>query len=387
LSKRVLTGLHFMQGDIACAEGAIAAGCRFFAGYPITPASEIAERMARRLPEVGGTYAQMEDELGSIAAVIGGSWTGNKVMTATSGPGISLMLENIGYAIATETPCVIVNVQRGAPSTGTPSLPLQGDILQARRGSHGEYEVIALAPSSSQEMFDLTIKAFNLAEEFRTPVFLLADSFIGHMREEILIPEESEIDIVERKTPPSKISLTEYKSSLDEDIAPMPVFGQGFKSHVTGSTHNSYGKRNVTDPEALDYYIKSLNSKIRKHKKEIISVDSDIKDFDVVLISYGTTYRAVREARKRLKEDKINVGSFRLISLWPFPEEEIEDLAKRVKTIIVLENNLGQIVSYVEAAAKGEAEVIFLPPQILGTIHNPDTIAKKVREVKMRVNG
>ena len=381
MSKRVLTGLHFMQGDIACVEGAIAAGCKFFAGYPITPATEIAEGMARRLPEVGGTYAQMEDELGSIAAVIGASWTGTRAMTATSGPGISLMLENIGYAIATETPCVIVDVQRGAPSTGTPSLPLQGDILQVRRGSHGEYEIIALAPSSSQEMFDLTIKAFNLSEEFRTPVFLLADAFIGHMREEVLIPEESKIDIVKRKVPPFKMSLNEYKSSLDENIAPMPIFGHGFKSHVTGSTHNSYGKRNVTDPEALDYFIKSLNNKIRKHKKEIISVDSDIEDSDIVLISYGITHRAVREARERLREDKINVGSFRLISLWPFPEEEIEDLAKKVKTIIVLENNLGQMFPYVEAAVKGKANVIFLPPQMLGTLHNPDAIVKKVKEV------
>jgi len=329
----------------------------------------------------------MEDELGSIAAVIGASWRRTKAMTATSGPGISLMLENIGYAIATETPCVIVNIQRGGPSTGSATLSLQGDILQARRGSHGEYEIIALAPSSSQEMFNLTIKAFNLAEEFRTPVFLLADSFIGHMREEVLIPEESKINLVERKLPPSKMSLNEYKSSLDEDIAPMPIFGQGFKSHVTGSTHNSYGKRNVTDYEALDYEIRLLSNKIRKHKNEIISVDSDIEDSDIALISYGITYRAVKEARKRLKGENINVGSFRLISLWSFPEEEIENLARKVKTIIVLENNLGQIVPYVEAATKGRAKVIFLPPQILGTLHNPDTIVKKVREAKMRVNG
>lgn len=381
MAKELLTGLHFMQGDVACAEGAIAAGCRFFAGYPITPASEIAERMAERLPQVGGTYVQMEDELGSIAAVVGASWTGTKAMTATSGPGISLMLENIGYAIATETPCVVVNIQRGAPSTGTPSLPLQGDLLQARRGSHGEYEVIALAPSSIQEMFDLTIEAFNLAERFRTPVFILADSFIGHMREEVLIPEEGKINIVERKMPSSGKDFSEYKSSLDEDVAPMPIFGRGFKSHVTGSTHNSYGKRNVTDPEALDYYIKSLNNKICKHKNRIISVASDVETCDVALLSYGTTYRALREARRKLKEDNINVGSFRLISIWPFPGEEIEKLAEKVKKIIVLENNLGQMVPYVEAASKCKAEVIFLPPDILGTIHTPDTIVNKVKEV------
>lgn len=381
MTKELLTGLHFMQGDIACAEGAVAAGCRFFAGYPITPASEIAERMSSRLPQVGGTYVQMEDELGSIAAVVGASWTGTKAMTATSGPGISLMLENIGYAIATETPCVVVNVQRGAPSTGTPSLPLQGDLLQARRGSHGEYEVIALAPSSIQEIFDLTIEAFNLAERFRAPVFLLIDSFIGHMREEILVPEENKINTVERRIPASGMDFSEYKSSLDEGVAPMPIFGKGFKSHVTGSTHNSYGKRNVTDPEALDYYIKSLNNKIRKHRKEIVSVDADIEESDVVLLSYGTTYRAVREAKEKLKKDKIEVGSFRLISVWPFPDEQIEEIAGKVKTIIVLENNLGQILPYVEAAAKCRAEVIFLPPDILGTIHTPDTIVNKVKEV------
>lgn len=381
MTKELLTGLHFMQGDIACAEGAVAAGCRFFAGYPITPASEIAERMSSRLPQVGGTYVQMEDELGSIAAVVGASWTGTKAMTATSGPGISLMLENIGYAIATETPCVVVNVQRGAPSTGTPSLPLQGDLLQARRGSHGEYEVIALAPSSIQEIFDLTIEAFNLAERFRAPVFLLIDSFIGHMREEILVPEENKINMVERRIPASGMDFSEYKSSLDEGVAPMPIFGKGFKSHVTGSTHNSYGKRNVTDPEALDYYIKSLNNKIRKHRKEIVSVDADIEESDVVLLSYGTTYRAVREAKEKLKKDKIEVGSFRLISVWPFPDEQIEEIAGKVKTIIVLENNLGQILPYVEAAAKCRAEVIFLPPDILGTIHTPDTIVNKVKEV------
>ena len=381
MSRRLLSGLHFMQGNVACAEGAIAAGCTFFAGYPITPANEIARRMARRLPEVGGTYVQMEDEIGSIAAVIGASWTGTKVMTATSGPGISLMLENIGYAIATETPCVIVNVQRGAPSTGTPSLPLQGDVLQARRGSHGEYEVIALAPSSPQEMYDLSIEAFNLAERFRTPVFLLADALVGHMREAVLIPDPNRINIVKREIPTSGMKFGEYKSCLDEDVAPMPIFGHGFKSHVTASTHDSFGKRNVTDPEALDYYIRCLNNKIRKHKEEIVLVDSEVEGSEVVLISYGSTYRVVREVQKRLREEKIEVGSFRLISIWPFPQEQIKDLARKVKTNIVLENNLGQLVPYVEAATEGKAEVVFLCPRLLGTLHNPDPIVKKIKKV------
>jgi len=377
----VLSGLDFMQGNVACAEGAIAAGCTFFAGYPITPANEIAERMAKRLPEIGGTYIQMEDEIGSMAAIVGASWTGAKAMTATSGPGISLMLENIGYAIATETPCVVVNVQRGAPSTGTPSLPLQGDVLQARRGSHGEYEVIALAPSSPQEMFDLSIEAFRLAERFRTPVFLLADALIGHMREEVLIPHSNKITTGERRIPARGMKFGEYKSCLDDDAAPMPIFGHGFRSHVTASTHDSYGKRNVTDPEALDHYIRCLSSKIRMHKEEIVMVNSKLEGSNVVLISYGSTYRVVREVQKRLREERIEVGSFRLISIWPFPEEEIKCLARKVKTIVVLENNLGQLFPYIKAAAEGEAEVVFLPPSMFGTLHNPDLIVKRIKEI------
>jgi len=382
VDREVLSGVHFMQGDIACAEGALAAGCRFFAGYPITPASEIAEKMAERLPQVGGVYIQMEDELASIAAVIGSSWTGAKSMTATSGPGISLMQENIGYAVATETPCVLINVQRGGPSTGIPSVHLQGDILQARRGSHGEYEIIALAPSSCQEMFDFTIEAFNLAEKYRTAVFVLTDAFVGHMREEIIIPEPEKIHRVQRKLPDPKASGARLKGFLDEDVAPMPIFGHGFKTHVTGSCHNDTGQRNVIDAEALDYYIKRLKGKIDKHAHEIISVSQDVDEAKIALISYGSCYRAVREALNILKdEDMHQVGSFRLITIWPFPKIQIEQLARSVKTIIVLENNLGQITPYVEAAVGGEAEVIFLPPRVLGTLHDPYAIVDKVKEV------
>jgi len=382
VGKEILTGVYFMQGDIACAEGALAAGCKFFGGYPITPASEIAERMAERLPEVGGVYIQMEDELASIAAVVGSSWTGAKSMTATSGPGISLMQENIGYAVATETPCVLINVQRGGPSTGIPSIHLQGDIIQARRGSHGEYKIIALAPASAQEMFDFTIDAFNLAEKYRTPVFVLADAFVGHMREEVIIPEPEKIYRVQRKLRDSGTSGGKFRGFLDEDVAPMPIFGYGFKTHVTGSCHNDFGQRNVIDAEALDYYIKRLNNKISKRAHEIISVSQDMDGKEVALISYGSCYRAAREALNILEDEGMRqVGSFRLITVWPFPRVQIQELARKVKSIIVLENNLGQITPYVEAAAGGQAEVIFLPPRVLGTLHDPHAIVDKVKEV------
>lgn len=382
MGKEILTGVYFMQGDIACAEGALAAGCKFFGGYPITPASEIAERMAERLPEVGGVYIQMEDELASIAAVVGSSWTGAKSMTATSGPGISLMQENIGYAVATETPCVLINVQRGGPSTGIPSIHLQGDIIQARGGSHGEYKIIALAPASAQEMFDFTIDAFNLAEKYRTPVFVLADAFVGHMREEVIIPEPEKIYRVQRKLPDSGTFGGKLRGFLDEDVAPMPIFGHGFKTHVTGSCHNDFGQRNVIDAEALDYYIKRLNNKISKHAHEIISVSQDMDGKEVALISYGSCYRAAREALNILEDEGIRqVGSFRLITVWPFPRNQIQELTRKVKSVIVLENNLGQITPYVEAAAGGQAEVIFLPPRVLGTLHDPHAIVDKVKEV------
>lgn len=382
MGKEILTGVYFMQGDIACAEGALAAGCKFFGGYPITPASEIAERMAERLPEVGGVYIQMEDELASIAAVVGSSWTGAKSMTATSGPGMSLMQENIGYAVATETPCVLINVQRGGPSTGIPSIHLQGDIIQARGGSHGEYKIIALAPASAQEMFDFTIDAFNLAEKYRTPVFILADAFVGHTREEVIIPEPEKIYRVQRKLPDSGSLEGKIRGFLDEDVAPMPIFGHGFKTHVTGSCHNDFGQRNVIDAEALDYYIKRLNNKISKHAHEIISVSQDMDGKEVALISYGSCYRAAREALNILEDEGIRqVGSFRPITVWPFPRVQIQELARKVKSIIVLENNLGQITPYVEAATGGQAEVIFLPPRVLGTLHDSHAIVDKVKEV------
>jgi len=378
---RVLTGKYFMMGNTACAEGALAAGCEFAAGYPITPATEIANRLAERLPQVGGVFLQMEDEISSIAAIIGASWTGKKVMTATSGPGISLMLENIGFAVGVETPCVIVNVQRGAPTTGMPTAGVDGDMVQAKRGSHGDYEIIALCPASPQEMFDHTVWAFNYAEKFRTPVFILSDALVGHMREEVIIPEAEKIDLFYRKIPEPGSDPLKIKGFLDEDVAPMPIFGKGFKSHVTSSCHDEYGKRNLSDVTALDHFVRQLSNKILKHKEEIVRVEGDYDGAEVVLVSYGAVSRAAKMAAARGREQGLPVGTLRLITAWPFPGEEIEKMARKTRKVIVLENNLGQLYPYIKADAAHYAEVSFMAPRSLGMIHDPEDILQKVREV------
>ena len=372
---------EFLQGNIACAEGAIFAGCKFFAGYPITPASEISHYMSRRMFEVDGTFIQTEDELAAIANIIGASWGGVKSMTASSGPGISLMLENIGLAVVTETPCVIVNVQRGSPSTGSPTIAFQGDMLQPKFGSHGEYQIIALVPSSPQEMFDFTIIAFNKAEKYRTPVFILADSSVGHMREKVEFPFEDEIVLEERKKLETYQGIHQ-KIFLDENVAPMPIFGKGLKANITGSTHKEDGSRNVSDPKIMDNAIKKLSNKILKHKDDIIIIEENyLDDAEVVIFSYGLEYRAVLETVNLARKKGLKVGSFRPVTIWPFPQEQIEALSKKVKVIIVCENNLGQIYPFVKAAAQGNAKVIFLPPKILGTLFNQEEILNKIKEV------
>lgn len=372
---------EFLQGNIACAEGAIFAGCKFFAGYPITPASEISHYMSRRMFEVDGTFIQTEDELAAIANIIGASWGGVKSMTASSGPGISLMLENIGLAVVTETPCVIVNVQRGSPSTGSPTIAFQGDMLQPKFGSHGEYQIIALAPSSPQEMFDFTIIAFNKAEKYRTPVFILADSSVGHMREKVEFPFEDEIVLEERKKLETYQGIHQ-KIFLDENVAPMPIFGKGLKANITGSTHKEDGSRNVSDPQIMDNAIRKLSNKILKHKDDIIIIEENyLNDAEVAIFSYGLEYRAVLETVNLARKKGLKVGCFRPVTIWPFPEEQIEALSKKVKVIIVCENNLGQIYPFVKAAAQGNAKVIFLPPKILGTLYNQEEILNKIKEV------
>ncbi|HYL79250.1 MAG TPA: transketolase C-terminal domain-containing protein, partial [Candidatus Acidoferrum sp.] len=319
----------------------------------------------------------------SIAAVVGAAWGGQKAMTATSGPGISLMLENIGFALGSETPCVIVNVMRGGPTTGIPSVELQGDVVQPRRGSHGDYQIIALAPSSVQEAFDYTVEAFNLAERFRTPVFVLSDAFLGHMREEVLIPEAAKIPIVNRKLFPPGQDTEALPGFLEEDVAPMPIFGEGHKAHVTSSCHDNYGRRNVIDAKSLDFFIRKLNDKIARHRDEIVRVFEDANGAEVVLVSYGTVFRCAQAAVEAGRAEGLPLGWFKLATLWPFPDKEIAALAERARHLIVLENNLGQLFPYVQAAAAaGRAKVSFLPPRILGELHEVEDILKAVREVR-----
>jgi len=381
-TRVVRSGRRFTSGDIACAEGALAAGCRFFAGYPITPATEIAEHMARRLPEIGGVYIQMEDEIASMAVVVGASYAGVKAMTATSGPGFSLMMENIGLALMTETPCVIVNVMRGGPSTGQPTMPGQQDVMQARWGSHGDYEIIALAPSSVQEMFDLTVEAFNLAETYRVPVFVLADEIVGHMWERIAIPEADSIEIVNRKKPtvPPSNEFAPFKP--DENLVPpMAVFGEGYHFHATGLTHDERGYPRTESAEAQTKLVQRLCNKIRKNKGRIIRVENVmLEDAEVAVVAYGIAARAALSAARKARTKGTKAGLLRLVTLWPFPEEQVAQVAKRVKAIVVPEMNCGQIVREVERAAK-ETPVIFLP-KLGEEPHKPDEILDAIKEVQ-----
>jgi len=380
-TKVTRSGRRFMSGDIACAEGALAAGCRFFAGYPITPATEIAEHMAHRLPEIDGVYIQMEDEIASMAAIIGASYAGVKSMTATSGPGFSLMMENIGLAVMTETPCVIVNVMRGGPSTGQPTMPGQQDVMQARWGSHGDYEIIALAPSSVQEMFDLTVEAFNLGETYRVPVFVLADEIVGHMWERVNIPEPDSIKIVNRKKPTSPPNNAFAPFKPDQDLVPpMAVFGEGYHFHATGLTHDERGYPKTESAEAQTELVQRLCNKIRKNKERIIRVENAmLEDAEVVVVAYGIAARAALSAVRKGRATGIKVGLLRPVILWPFPEEQVAQVAERAKAIVVPEMNCGQIVREVERAAK-ETPVIFLP-KLGEEPHKPDEILDAIRGI------
>jgi len=379
--KKIMTGTHFVMGNLACAEGAIAAGCEFAAGYPITPASEIINRLARRLPEVGGIFFQAEDEISAICTVIGASWAGQKTLAATSGPGISLMQENIGFAVATETPLVIVDVQRLGPSTGVPSVGVTGDIVQVARGSHGDYQIIALCPESPQEMFDLTVRAFNLAQRYRVPVFLMADGFVGHMREQVIIPDQSQLGIETRKIPESGKDPMERQDFLSVDVAPMPVFGRGFKAHVTSSCHDEHGMRNLSDPEVMHRYITRPIDKILSHRDDIIQVEADYSGADVALVSYGTVSRSARAAVYLAQTQGLKVGTVRLITCWPFPDREIQQVAESVDFILVLENNKGQLYPYIKAEAAHACQVELLGPQTLGQIHDPEFILAYIKEM------
>jgi 2-oxoglutarate ferredoxin oxidoreductase subunit alpha len=377
--KGVLTGFHYLDGDHACCEGALAAGCRFAAGYPITPSSETVERFSARIPRVGGIFIQMEDELSSSIAILGASWAGVKSMTVTSGPGFSLMMEHIGLAAMLETPCVYVNVQRGGPSTGLPTLPGQADMMQVRWGSHGDYEIIALSPSSPQECFDMTIDAFNLSEQYRVPVFLMMDECVGHMTEKVVIPPADKIEITPRRyTKVSPGKYLPYKAGKDL-VPPMVKAGEGYRFHVTGLTHDERGYP-VMSAECQEVLVRRLVEKIRLNAHKIIRYEEEnIVGAEVIVISYGITARVAQQAIELARKDGVKVGSLRLIVVWPFPEKRIRELTQKAKAFVVPEMNYGQIVFEVERCAAGRAATL-LVPHGGGTTHRPEDIYKKIME-------
>ncbi|WP_456423957.1 2-oxoacid:acceptor oxidoreductase subunit alpha [Thermococcus sp.] len=369
----------FIQGDEAIARAAILAGCRFYAGYPITPASEIFEAMALYMPLVDGVSIQMEDEIGSIAAIIGASWAGAKAMTATSGPGFSLMQENLGYAVMTETPIVVVDVQRGGPSTGQPTLPAQGDIMQSIWGTHGDHMLIVLSPSTVQEAFDFTIRAFNLAEKYRTPVVLLTDAEIAHMRERVYIPKPEEIEIVNRKLPQNEEEAKlPFGDPHGDGVPPMPIFGKGYRTYVTGLTHDEYGHPKTVDAEIHERLIRRIFRKILDHKDEIISYEEFmLDDAEIAIISTGIVSRSSVRAVKILRERGVKAGLLKLNTIWPFDFEMIEELAESVRKIYVPEMNLGQLYHLVREGANGKAEVELIA-KIGGEVHTPGEIVERV---------
>lgn len=375
----VLSGLHFWMGDIACAEGAIAAGCRFFAGYPITPASEIAERMARRLPPLGGDYLQMEDELGSMAAVLGASAAGAKSMTATSGPGLSLMLENLGLGLMMELPTVVVNVMRAGPSTGMPTLTSQGDMLQARYGSHGDYEIVAYVPGTVQEMFDLTLLAFQTAERLRMPVILLADQVLGHMTGRVVVPPEDEIPVVEREVPrePPGGSFLPYPVNGDQP-ARVPDAGAGYALHLTGLTHDARGWPDIS-PAAQEALVRRLVGKVRQREEELALVEErHTADAEVLVVAYGSNARAAWRAVQEARERGLPAGLARLITAWPFPAARLEALCRDRKAVLMAEINMGQMVHPLR-------EVSPVPVRLLdhagGGLHSPRAILEAIQEL------
>ncbi|MDN5319922.1 MAG: 2-oxoglutarate/2-oxoacid ferredoxin oxidoreductase subunit alpha [Thermococcaceae archaeon] len=370
----------FIQGDEAIARAAILAGCRFYAGYPITPASEIFEAMSLYMPLVDGVSIQMEDEIASIAAVIGASWAGAKAMTATSGPGFSLMMENLGYAIMTETPLVLVNVQRSGPSTGQPTLAAQGDVMQAIWGTHGDHSLIVLTPATVQEAFDMTIRAFNLAEKYRTPVILLTDAEVGHMRERVYAPHPDELELVYRKLPANEEEAKYPFGDIHGDlIPPMPIFGKGYRTYVTGLTHDERGRPKTVDAEIHERLVKRIVGKIENNKKDIIDYETyGLEDADIAIVSFGIVARSAMRAVKELRKEGINAGLLKLNVLWPFDFELIEKIAENVDRIYVAEMNLGQLYHMVKEGANGKAKVELIS-RIGGEVHTPGEIVERIK--------
>ncbi|KYK29319.1 2-oxoglutarate ferredoxin oxidoreductase subunit alpha [Thermoplasmatales archaeon SG8-52-1] len=381
LIRKVLGNkVQFILGDIACVYGGLLAGCSFFGGYPITPASEVAEGMARRLPRVGGTYIQMEDEIGSIAAVIGAAWGGAKSMTATSGPGFSLMMENYGFAVMTETPCVIVNVQRTGPSTGQPTLGAQGDMMQVRWGTHGDLEALALAPSTVQECLDFTIEAFNLSEKYRNPACVMTDGEVGHLRERIVIPDEKDLKLINRvpATIDKKnyIPFTNSQTRKDCKVPDFPTFGTGYRTYVTGLTHNEKGFPATDKQPDHERLVRRITEKINDDADKLVSIEKmNLDDADIAFVTYGATARPAESAMEMARKEGKKVGLLRLKIVWPFPEKVVEKLAKDVDKIIVPEMNLGQMVHPIREVACKHCEVVSAP-KIGGEMHLPMELYK-----------
>lgn len=373
--------IKLMQGNEACVEGALAAGMTFYGGYPITPSTEIAEGSAEKLPKVGGKFIQMEDEIAGMAATIGAALTGAKAMTATSGPGFSLKQENLGYAAMSEIPCVVVNVQRHGPSTGLPTSPSQGDVMQAKWGTHGDHPVIALSPSSVKETFDLTVRCFNLAEKYRTPVILLLDEIVGHMREKIEIPSADEIEIIDRKKPTcAPEDYLAYGVKGDEMVPDMAGFGDGYRYHVTGLVHDETGFP-TNSHDVAQTLITRLMDKIEKNVDDIVTYEEFmLEDAELVVVAYGGNARAVKASVRKAREEGLKVGMFRPITIWPFPEKQIIELAKKVDNILVSELNYGQISQEVERIVKSDAKVSHIG-KINGEILTPDEMLAKIKEV------
>lgn len=370
-----------MQGNEACVRGAIAAGMTFYAGYPITPSTEIAEISAQLLPKMGGVFIQMEDEISSMAVIVGASAVGSKAMTATSGPGFSLMQENIGYAAMTEIPCVVVNVQRSGPSTGLPTSPSQGDVMQARWGTHGDHPIIALSPSDVNETYHLIIRAFNLSEKYRTPVIFLMDEMVGHLREGIIIPDHDDLEIVNRKLPdPDNKDWKPYEADPETLVPTIPPFGMGWRYHITGLAHSEKGN-SIGAGTGTDKLCTRLMEKIERNKDDIVQYEEIMtEDADVIVVCYGGTARSALKAVKEARKAGIKAGIFRPITIWPFPDKAMAELAKRADNILVVEHNYGQLLLEIERVIKNDSKVSFLGC-VSGEVIMPNQIVEKIKEV------
>jgi 2-oxoglutarate ferredoxin oxidoreductase subunit alpha len=377
----VANKVAFLQGNEAAAYGALYAGCTFFAGYPITPSTEVAELMSVELPKIGGKFIQMEDEIGAMAAVIGASLTGEKVLTATSGPGLSLKQELIGYACIAEVPCVIINVMRGGPSTGMPTGPSQSDVMSAKWGTHGDHPAICLVPASVQELFEETVRAFNLAEKYRTPVMVMPDEIVGHMRERIVFPEPGELEVINRTAP--SVSPEQYKpyDTSFGDVPPLASFGSGYRYHVTGLNKMQDGFP-TTKASIVQEEEERQVRKVENNKADIVKYEEYLlEDADIAVVAYGSTSRSARFAVNEARKQGIKAGMFRIMTFWPFPDEQIAALGGRVKGIIAPEMNLGMAKLEIERCVKGQAPVVGIN-RVDGEPINPGQILEKIKEVR-----